>query len=150
MWHRMGDVGYLDEQGRLWFCGRKAERVEAHDGPLYTEQVEPIFNAHPRVARTALIGVGPDGRRPAIVVEPRSREVVATASLRRKLVREIRELGAKFPHTARVRITYLHPHFPVDVRHNAKIHRLTLARWASTHAGYESDKREVPMEALRR
>jgi len=150
VWHRLGDVGYLDAQRRLWFCGRKAERVEGHEGPLYTEQVEPIFNAHPRVARTALIGVGPDGRRPAIVVEPRSREVVATASLRRKLVREIRELGAKHPHTARVRLTYLHPHFPVDVRHNAKIHRLTLARWASTHQGYESDKREVPLEALQR
>lgn len=150
VWHRMGDLGYLDAQGRLWFCGRKAERVETHGGPLYTEQVEPIFNAHPHVARTALIGAGHDRRRPAIVIEPRSREVVATPSLRRKLVRELRALGAEHPHTDGIRLAYLHPHFPVDVRHNAKIHRLTLTRWAATQQGYEMDKREVPMEALKR
>jgi acyl-CoA synthetase (AMP-forming)/AMP-acid ligase II len=137
VWHRMGDVGYLDAAGRLWFCGRKAERVETECGPLYTEQVEPIFNAHADVARSALIGVGPDGRRPAIVVEPRSREVVATPALRRKLVRELRALGAAHPHTDPIRLAYLHPHFPVDVRHNAKIHRLALARWAQTHSGYD-------------
>ena len=150
VWHRLGDLGYLDSQGRLWFCGRKAERVETHDGPLYTEQVEPIFNAHPKVARSALIGTGHDGHRPAIVIEPVSREVVATPSLRRKLVRELRVLGAAHPHTDRIRLTYLHPHFPVDVRHNAKIHRLALAAWAVGKHGYESDKREVPSSALKR
>ncbi|MET0581174.1 MAG: olefin beta-lactone synthetase, partial [Pseudoxanthomonas sp.] len=56
--HRMGDVGYYDAQGRLWFCGRKTQRVETVDGPLYTEQVEPIFNTHPEVKRTALVGIG--------------------------------------------------------------------------------------------
>ena len=150
VWHRLGDLGYLDASGRLWFCGRKAERVETPDGPLYTEQVEPIFNAHPNVARSALIGTGHDGHRPAIVIEPVSREVVATPSLRRKLVRELRVLGAAHPHTDRIRLTYLHPHFPVDVRHNAKIHRLALAAWAVGKHGYESDKREVPSSALKR
>jgi acyl-CoA synthetase (AMP-forming)/AMP-acid ligase II len=148
VWHRLGDLGYLDDAGRLWFCGRKAERVATSSGPLYTEQVEPIFNAHPDVARSALIGTGHGGRRAAIVVEPRSREVVATPSLRRKLVRELRALGAAHPHTDRIRLAYLHPHFPVDVRHNAKIHRLKLARWASGQPGYELDKREIPREAL--
>ncbi len=150
VWHRMGDVGYLDAQGRLWFCGRKAERVETHEGPLYTEQVEPIYNAHPGIARSALIGAGHDGRRPAIVIEPVSREVVATPSLRRKLVRELRVLAAGHPHTERIRLTYLHPHFPVDVRHNAKIHRLALARWAAGKHGYETDRREVSAAALKR
>lgn len=150
IWHRLGDLGYLDAQGRLWFCGRKAERVEAHDGPLYTEQVEPIFNAHPDVARSALVGTGHDGRRPAIVIEPVSREVVATPSLRRKLVRELRALGAAHPHTDRIRLTYLHPHFPVDVRHNAKIHRLKLAAWTVGQHGYETDRREVSPSALKR
>lgn len=150
VWHRVGDLGYLDPQGRLWFCGRKAERVMTADGPLYTEQVEPIFNAHPGVARTALIGVGPDGRRPAIVAEPISYDVVATPSLRRKLVRELRALGAAHAHTDRIRLAFLHPRFPVDVRHNAKIHRLALARWAAKQQGYELDKREVPVSALRR
>jgi acyl-CoA synthetase (AMP-forming)/AMP-acid ligase II len=150
VWHRMGDVGYLDSQGRLWFCGRKAERVQSTDGPLFTEQVEPIFNAHPGVARCALIGTGPEGHRPAIVVEPVSRTVVATPSLRRKLVRELRTLGAAHPHTDRIRLTYLHRHLPVDVRHNAKIHRLALARWAAGQTGYESDQRDFPRDALPR
>jgi len=148
-WHRMGDLGYLDASGRLWFCGRKAERVETKSGTLYTEQVEPVFNAHPNVARSALIGTGHDGRRPAIVIEPVSRDVVATPSLRRKLVREMRELGAAYPHTDLIRLAYLHPHFPVDVRHNAKIHRLALARWATGHHGYELDKRDISREVLK-
>jgi acyl-CoA synthetase (AMP-forming)/AMP-acid ligase II len=148
-WHRLGDVGYLDAPGRLWFCGRKAERVETHHGQLCTEQVEPIFNTHPDVARSALIATGHDGRRPAIVVEPVSRNVVATPSLRRKLVRELRELGAAHPHTDLIRLAYLHPHFPVDVRHNAKIHRLALARWAAGHHGYELDKRDISREVLK-
>ncbi|HVT74170.1 MAG TPA: AMP-binding protein [Lacunisphaera sp.] len=150
VWHRMGDAGYLDAFGRLWFCGRKAERVETNHGTFFTEQVEPVFNAHPGVARTALIGVGREGRRPAIVVEPVSRAVVATASLRRKLVRELRALGAAQPHTDLIRLAYLHPHFPVDVRHNAKIHRLKLAAWARDQSGYEMDRREVPARALQR
>jgi hypothetical protein len=98
------------------------------------------------VARCALIGTGPEGRRPAIVVEPVSRAVIATPSLRRKLVRELRSLGAAHPHTDRIRLTYLHPHLPVDVRHNAKIHRLALARWAAGRTGYESDKREISLK----
>jgi acyl-CoA synthetase (AMP-forming)/AMP-acid ligase II len=143
-WHRMGDAGYLDATGRLWFCGRVIERVLTADGPLYTEQVEPIFNAHPDVRRTALIGLGEPGRqRPAIVVEPRSRECVGTPSLRRKLVRELRALGAAHPQTDRIRLAFLHPAFPVDVRHNAKIHRLTLAKWAARHHGYELDRRDA-------
>ena len=58
-WHRMGDVGYLDEQGRFWYCGRKSQRVETRDGPLFTECVEAVFNTHPDVRRSALVGVGP-------------------------------------------------------------------------------------------
>ncbi|MEI6106841.1 MAG: fatty acid CoA ligase family protein [Opitutae bacterium] len=148
VWHRMGDVGYLDSQGRLWFCGRKAERVETPAGPLYTEQVEPIFNAHESVIRCALIGTGPGGQRPALVVQPISRAVVATPALRRKLVRELRALGAAHAPSDMIRLFYLHPHLPVDVRHNAKIHRLALARWAAGQHGYESDRREVPPGAL--
>jgi acyl-coenzyme A synthetase/AMP-(fatty) acid ligase len=147
----MGDAGYLDTSGRLWFVGRKAERVEMRDGTLFPDQVEPLFNQHPDVRRTALIGLGERGeQRPAIVIEPASRAVVATPSLRRKLVRELRALGTAQPRSDRIRLAFLHPQFPVDVRHNAKIHRLTLAQWAAHHTGYELDKRDVPLEALKR
>jgi acyl-CoA synthetase (AMP-forming)/AMP-acid ligase II len=151
VWHRLGDAGYLDAQGRLWFLGRKAERVEMRGGTLFPDQVEPVFNQHPAVRRSALVGLGDRGeQRPAIVVEPRSPAVVKTPSLRRKLVRELRALGAQHAHTDRIRIVYLHPAFPVDVRHNAKIHRLTLAAWAAENSGYELDRREVSAESLQR
>ena len=143
IWHRTGDLGYLDALGRLWFCGRKVERVETTAGPLYTEQCEPVFNAHPAVARTALIGVGTRGRqKAAIVAEPRSPDLVATSKQRRQLAREMCELAAQYPHTERIRHFFLHPDFPVDVRHNAKIHRLALTRWASTKRAYEMDVRK--------
>ena len=57
----MGDVGYFDPHGRLWFCGRKSQRVITADGLLFTEQVEGVFNAHPAVFRTALCGSSASG-----------------------------------------------------------------------------------------
>jgi acyl-CoA synthetase (AMP-forming)/AMP-acid ligase II len=131
VWHRMGDCGYLDAAGRLWFCGRKAERVETVAGPLYTEPCEQVFRTHPRVARCALIGLGPRGaQRPALVVEGEITGAQAFA-------RELRALALAYPHTTAINAFYFHPSFPVDVRHNAKIHRLTLATWATTAKGYE-------------
>lgn len=126
--HRMGDVGYLDAQGRLWFCGRKSHRVETAGGPLYTEQVEPIFNMHPDVRRTALVGVGaPGAQRPVLCVE------LAPGTDAREWVRiesELRSLGARHRHTAALATFLRHPKFPVDIRHNAKIGREKLAVWA--------------------
>jgi len=136
VWHRMGDCGYLDEDGRLWFCGRKVERVETAGGTLFTEPCEQVFRRHPRAARCALIGLGPWGRqRPAIVAET----AVTDSKEARALARELRLLAREHAHTAEIKVFYFHPAFPVDVRHNAKIHRLTLARWAATAKGYESD-----------
>ncbi len=135
-WHRMGDCGYLDAAGRLWFCGRKAERVETMRGTLHTEPCEQVFRQHPRAQRCALIGLGERGRqRPAIVVETR----VADSAEARALARELRTLGREHAATANIMLFYFREKFPVDVRHNAKIHRLTLAQWALTATGIESD-----------
>lgn len=136
VWHRMGDCGYLDADGCLWFCGRKAERVETAAGTLHTEPCERVFRAHRFASRCALVGLGPRGQqRPALVVEldlPDSRAC-------RGLARELRALGLKHEDTQSIKLFYFHPRFPVDVRHNAKIHRLALAKWASTAKGFESD-----------
>ncbi|MEG3192192.1 olefin beta-lactone synthetase [Lysobacter sp. D1-1-M9] len=127
--HRMGDVGYLDGEGRLWFCGRKSHRVETAQGPLYTEQVEPVFNTHPQVRRTALVGVGTAGMQlPVLCVE--LAEGVPRGEWRR-IEGELRGIGAAFAHTARIGRFLRHPGFPVDIRHNAKIGREKLALWAS-------------------
>ncbi|GHA88260.1 peptide synthase [Lysobacter bugurensis] len=127
--HRMGDVGYFDDAGRLWFCGRKSHRVETARGPLYTEQVEPVFNAHPQVRRSALVGLGVRGaQRPVLCVE------LEPGTSRAQWVRieqELRALGAAHAHTGGIDAFVRHPRFPVDIRHNAKIGREALATWVA-------------------
>ncbi|RPE74690.1 olefin beta-lactone synthetase [Vulcaniibacterium tengchongense] len=133
--HRMGDVGYLDAEGRLWFCGRKSHRVETAQGPLYTEQVEPVFNVHPQVRRTALVGIGAFGAQTPVLCVELAPGVAARAWPR--IERELRALGAAQAHTARVQRFLRHPRFPVDIRHNAKIGREKLAVWAARKADDE-------------
>ena len=128
--HRMGDLGWFDAEGRLWFCGRKSHRVETAEGPLYTEQVEPVFNVHPQVRRTALVGVGAMGaQQPVLCVEL---EAGVASAQQARIAQELRAIGARHPHTARIGMVLFHPRFPVDIRHNAKIGREALARWAAT------------------
>ncbi len=127
--HRMGDLGYLDETGRLWFCGRKSQRVETPTGPLYTIPCEGVFNAHPAVLRTALVGVVRGGvTTPVLCVE---RDSAAAAIPEDTLRNELLSLGARFEHTRSIRTILFHPSFPVDIRHNAKIFREKLAVWAA-------------------
>ena len=127
-WHRMGDVGYLDAKGRLWYCGRKAHRVELANGPLYTIPVEAIFNTHPAVSRTALVAIMRAGEvTPVLVIE---REPDKTKS-EVELAHELATLGAEYDHTRVIQTFLFHPSLPVDIRHNAKIGREALAVWAA-------------------
>jgi acyl-CoA synthetase (AMP-forming)/AMP-acid ligase II len=127
--HRMGDVGYFDADGRLWFCGRKSHRVETGVGPLFTEQVEPVFNIHPDVRRTALVGLGARGEQePVLCVEL---ETGVGAGQWPRIVGELQAIARSRPHTARISRFLRHPKFPVDIRHNAKIGREKLAAWAA-------------------
>ncbi len=122
VWHRMGDAGYLDGEGRLWFCGRVAERVVTREGTLYTDCCEGIFNTLPGVGRSALIGLGRAPEQvPAIVIEP-------AHGARGPTQGEVLAHAARHPLTRPVRRAFYCRAFPVDVRHNAKIHRLALAR----------------------
>ena len=128
-WHRMGDVGYLDEHGRLWFCGRKSQRVVMATGTLFTVPCEGVFNAHPTVRRTALVGVARDGvTEPVLCVE---RDPVAGPLSDEAVRRELLELGSAVPLTNGITRLLFHPSFPVDIRHNAKIFREKLALWAA-------------------
>ncbi|MFZ1932428.1 MAG: AMP-binding protein [Thermoguttaceae bacterium] len=131
VWHRIGDSGYLDDRDRFWFCGRVAHRVLTADGPMYPICCEAIFNQHPAIRRSALVGVGPAGRqRPVIILEPRQGEMPKGPKQREALLAEIRQLAAANPLTAGITDFLLHPGFPVDIRHNAKIFREKLALWA--------------------
>jgi olefin beta-lactone synthetase len=133
VWHRMGDCGFIDSEGRIWFCGRKVERVVTAAGTLFTEPCEQVFRSHPAVERCALVGLGaPGAQEPALVVE--LRKVRGTGRDSSALARELRELGRKHQHTSGIRKFFIHPSLPVDVRHNAKIHRLALAKWAAARS----------------
>ena len=135
-WHRMGDAGYLDPQDRFWFCGRVAHRVLTAARPMYTICCEAIFNQHPDVYRSALVGVGPRGsQRPVVVLEPRPGCFPRTAAERSRLLAEIGQLGRANPLTAAIEDFLFHPGLPVDIRHNAKIFREKLAVWAARRVG---------------
>ncbi len=124
LWHRMGDVGYFDAEGRLWFCGRKSHRVQCGPRTLFTIPCERVFDTHPDVRRTALVGVRRNGETVPVLFIERNEH---SAGPRQKLEDELREIGSKFEHTRSIQ-TFMHEkHFPVDVRHNAKIFREALA-----------------------
>ena len=131
IWHRMGDVGYLDDRGRLWFCGRKAHRVVTAGGTMFSVPCEAVFNEHPDVFRSALVGLGPpEHRRPLIVVQPQPGRY-PNRQRRAALAAELLELARSNELTRDIAVVLFHRGFPVDVRHNAKIDRERLAVWAA-------------------
>ncbi|MFE6838570.1 fatty acid CoA ligase family protein [Streptomyces sp. NPDC057705] len=135
-WHRTGDLGHLDAEGRLWFCGRAAQRVRTGYRDLHTVRCEGVFNAHPLVRRTALVGIGPAGaQRPVVCVEIETGEGGESGAALdegswTKLVAELRTMAEAHAATTGLQEFLRHPAFPVDIRHNAKIGREELARWA--------------------
>ncbi|MGW4092485.1 fatty acid CoA ligase family protein [Nocardia sp. NPDC004750] len=133
VWHRTGDLAWIDEQGRIWFCGRKSQRVVTARGPMFTVQVEQIFNTVAGVARTALVGIGRRGaQRPVLCVEvkPGADPAVIEPALRAH--------GAQFDLTRTIADFLVHPSFPVDIRHNAKIGREELTGWAAERLGTDT------------
>jgi olefin beta-lactone synthetase len=130
LWHRMGDIGYLDERGRLWFCGRVAHRVITTRGTMLPIPCEAIFNEHPEVSRSALVGIPsraePNFAEPVIVLELHQK----TGFDREHILKEVRLLAESSPLTKDIHHFLFHPAFPVDIRHNAKIFREKLAIWA--------------------
>jgi acyl-CoA synthetase (AMP-forming)/AMP-acid ligase II/pimeloyl-ACP methyl ester carboxylesterase len=132
VWHRMGDMGYLDAAGQLYFCGRKAHVVATPDHTFHSVPVENVFNRHPQVRRTALIEIAGG---PALAIEPASWPL--TPQARQTLAAELRAVGVGDPVTAAIRRFYFHQSFPVDARHNAKIFRDRLGAWAATQTAIE-------------
>ncbi len=131
-WHRMGDVGYFDEVGRLWFCGRKAHIVWSAAGPMYSVCCESIFNNHPAIYRCALVGIGAHGNQiPVIVAEPESGKFPKSARDQQEMTDELLQLGAGSSLTRDIRRILFHRDLPVDTRHNVKINRELLAEWAA-------------------
>jgi acyl-CoA synthetase (AMP-forming)/AMP-acid ligase II len=142
VWHRLGDAGYLDDRGRVWCCGRVGHRLELASGRMFPLLCEPIFDAHPRVRRSGLVGVRTSTAiTPVICVElidgrTRGRDL---AVLRDELL----AIAARHPTTSQIRHVLFHPRLPVDPRHNSKIERPTLSRWAASQLPREQRRRAV-------
>jgi olefin beta-lactone synthetase len=133
VWHRMGDIGYFDEEGYLWFCGRKVDRVQLAEHELYTDCCENVFNVHSDVKRSALIPfVDLEGvSAAAIVIQPKSNFSIKDEEEKKRLTKEILTIAEGNWVTKKIKHVLIKESFPVDVRHNAKIKRDILTVWAA-------------------
>ena len=133
-WHATGDVGHLDEAGRLWVEGRAAHVLATADGLFTPVQVEEAAEAVPTVRRAGAAVVGPrgtqqvvvileteEGHRPGKAARPRP----AATSLQEAVRRSVRERAG-----VEVVAVFVTRCLPTDIRHNSKIDRAALSRWA--------------------
>ncbi len=127
-YHRMGDLGYMDDKGRLWFCGRKNHRVVTKKETLFTDCCEGVFNTHPAVFRSALVGIKKqDDVIPVICIEIDERHLQEDLSM---IKQQLLDLASRNDVTKAISHVMFHRRFPVDIRHNAKINRESLSIWA--------------------
>jgi olefin beta-lactone synthetase len=125
-WHRMGDVGYLDDVGRFWYCGRKSHRVETDVAVLFTECIEAVANTHPDVSRSALVGARKNGQVvPVLILELNKPCTSDNPNL------DVLRLASSHSNMSLIKRVVYHPNLPVDIRHNAKIRREELAEWVT-------------------
>ncbi|MCH2643580.1 MAG: AMP-binding protein [Candidatus Thalassarchaeum sp.] len=125
-WHRTGDLGYLDQHGRVWIVGRKAHRVRSKNGyTLHTKQIEEIFN-HSLGIRTALVE-GPDNHWPVILVE---KDNAPWNEMKKRLKEEAKRACGLLGYDGELTFLQYGGVFPVDSGHEAKIEREKLSNWA--------------------
>ncbi|MEP7763438.1 alpha/beta fold hydrolase [Sanguibacter sp. 25GB23B1] len=129
-WHRTGDVGHLDAEGRLWVEGRLAHVVVTADGVVTPVGVEQQVEGVDAVDRAALVGVGPRGTQQLVVIVETLPAVRRVALADAALAAAVREAVAAGTPGRRVAAVLVVPTLPTDVRHNSKIDRTRLARWA--------------------
>ena len=125
-WHRSGDVGHLDDSGRLWIEGRMGDIVTTATGPVTPVGIEHSVSTLPEVAQAAAVGVGPAGTQVLVVVlvptADRSKPDLADEALTDRV-------RAQVGHTDVAAVLSV-PSIPVDKRHNSKIDRPRIADWA--------------------
>ena len=139
--HRMGDLGYLDDSGSLWMCGRKAHRVKTEGQTLFSIPCERIFNTHKAIKRSALVAVTHNGIvKPLLCIELNDAKQVNNKTARLQLFKELTSIGEQHQQTKLITNFLIHPHFPVDIRHNAKIFREKLAVWAQQQVASQATK----------
>ena len=124
-WHRSGDVGHLDDAGRLWIGGRTGHVISTAHGPLAPVAIEQVIEDLAEVDLAAVVGVGPVGTQQIVAVVELETGVRRAAQADSELHRRVRE---STDHD--VAAVLVVPHLPVDRRHNSKIDRTRVAAWA--------------------
>ena len=124
-WHRTGDVGHLDDQGRLWIEGRLPHVIATATGPITPVGPEQAIEGVPGVARAAVVGVGPRGLQQCVAVVETVPGARRAALASPDLTRAVRE-AAPVEIAAVLAVHAL----PTDIRHNSKIDRSRLSAWA--------------------
>jgi acyl-coenzyme A synthetase/AMP-(fatty) acid ligase/pimeloyl-ACP methyl ester carboxylesterase len=125
-WHRTGDVGHLDAEGRLWVEGRLPHVIVTVDGVLTPVGIEQGAERVAEISRAAVVGVGPRGAQHLVVVAE------TTPPIHRCRVGEAGLAWAVRETTGRpIAAVLLVPKLPTDIRHNSKIDRAALAEWAT-------------------
>ena len=134
VWHNSGDVGHVDAAGRLWIEGRSVHVIHGDRGPITPVPVEVTVERLPGIVKAAAVGVGPNGCQQLVVVVERADapEGLAAAALARAVRTAVVD-----PVAAVLSVHAL----PVDIRHNTKIDRALVARWATLVLSGASAKR---------
>jgi acyl-CoA synthetase (AMP-forming)/AMP-acid ligase II/pimeloyl-ACP methyl ester carboxylesterase len=125
-WHRTGDVGHLDAAGRLWVEGRMPHVITTALGVVTPVGPEIAASALADVARAAAIGVGPAGNQQVVIVVETVPPAARVGLAEPALAEDVR-MVAGHPVVAVLVV----PHLPTDIRHNSKIDRTRLSRWAN-------------------
>jgi acyl-CoA synthetase (AMP-forming)/AMP-acid ligase II len=124
-WHRMGDLGYKDEFGRIYFVGRKTHQIVIDTTVLNTIPIEHHFNKHPNVVRSGLVSVFKNNKKLAVLcIEIKHRKQ------KDKTISELELLAQETEESTLVKHFLVIKNLPVDPRHNAKIFREKLTLWA--------------------
>jgi acyl-CoA synthetase (AMP-forming)/AMP-acid ligase II len=114
VWHRMGDTGYFDRDGRFWLAGRVHSTINRAGASVHPQIVEQAARGgDPSIRRVAAVGM-PDptlGERVIVVVESDSVDLAPT--VRARLV------DAGLAPVDALLVT--RKPLPVDPRHNSKI-----------------------------
>jgi acyl-CoA synthetase (AMP-forming)/AMP-acid ligase II len=138
-WHRTGDVGHLDPEGRLWIGGRLAHVITTADGPVTPVGPEQRIEHLDAVSAAALVGVGPVGAQVVVAVvvhavsaRHRRPRLTARAGAERLTVAPA-ELAAAVRESAGVDVAavLVATALPVDIRHQSKVDRAALSRRAT-------------------
>jgi olefin beta-lactone synthetase len=133
-WHRTGDVGHLDGEGRLWVEGRLVHVITTASGPVTPVGIEQRVQDVKEVTAAAAVGVGPSGTQQVVLVvvarEERTGRAATSALVHSPLAPAPLAAAVRDAAGCRIAAVLVTDALPVDIRHASKIDRLRVAAWA--------------------